>query len=93
MNRRTNEIGLRMALGADRRKVIELVLNGAFRGVVAGLLLGLPLAAGAGRLLSAQLYGVRFWDPVALGVAVVSLAVCAFCAATSPRCAQRPFHR
>src|SRR5262249_30548243 len=57
---RTNEIGLRMALGADRRNVIGLVLQGAFRRVAVGLVLGLPLAVGAGRLLSAQLYNIRF---------------------------------
>jgi putative ABC transport system permease protein len=60
------------------------VLRGAFRRVVVGLVLGLPLAIGAGRLLSAQLYGVQFWDPVALGVAAVSLAACAFLAAIIP---------
>jgi predicted permease len=81
---RTNEIGIRMALGADRGKVVEMVLHGAFRRVVVGLLLGLPLAVGAGRLLSAQLYGVQFWDPLALGVAAVSLAACAFVAALIP---------
>src|ERR1700687_1617194 len=64
---RTNEIGIRMALGADRGKVVEMVLRGAFRHVVVGLVLGIPLAVGAGRLLSAQLYGVQFWDPIALG--------------------------
>ena len=47
-------------------RVIGLVLGGAFRRVRVGLLLGLPLAVGAGYLLSAQLYGVAFWDPVAL---------------------------
>jgi hypothetical protein len=81
---RTNEIGIRMALGADRGKVIEMVLRSAFGRVVVGLLLGIPLAVVAGRLLSAPLYGVRFWDPVALGVAAVSLAACAFCAAIIP---------
>jgi predicted permease len=81
---RTNEIGLRMALGADRRKVIAMVLHGAFRRVVIGLLLGLPLAIGAGRLLSSQLYGVPIWDPLALGIAAVSLGICACCAAIIP---------
>src|SRR5262249_10817506 len=52
---RTNEIGIRMALGADRGKVVDLVLRGAFKRVVAGLVLGLPLAVGAGRLIAAQL--------------------------------------
>ena len=81
---RTNEIGLRMALGADRRNVIGMVLQGAFRRVAIGLVLGLPLAVGAGRLLAAQLYGVPFWDPLALGLAALSLAVCAACAAIIP---------
>ena len=82
--RRTNEIGIRMALGADRGKVIGIVLGGAFRRVLAGLLLGIPLAVGAGYLLSAQLYGVEFWDPAALGVAAGSLAAAAFIASIVP---------
>ena len=81
---RTNEIGIRMALGADRGNVIQLVLRGAFTRVAAGLILGLPLAVGAGRLVAAQLYGVTFWDPAALGVAAVALGVCAFIAAVIP---------
>ena len=68
---RTNEIGIRMALGADRGNVVGMVLQGAFRRVVIGLVLGLPLAVGAGYFLSAQLYGVKFWDPLALGVGAV----------------------
>lgn len=82
--RRTNEIGIRMALGADRGKVIGIVLRGAFRRVVAGLVIGLPLAVGAGYLLSAQLYGLSFWDPTALGVASVALASAAFIASIVP---------
>jgi predicted permease len=81
---RTNEIGIRMVLGADRVKVVGLVLQGAFKRVLVGLILGLPLAVGAGRLLSAQLYGVASWDPVALAMATVSLAICSFVAAIIP---------
>jgi predicted permease len=81
---RTGEMGIRMALGADRGHVIALVLGTAFRRVLVGLVLGLPLAVGAGRLISAQLYGVSFWDPFALALAVVSLAACAFVAAIIP---------
>jgi predicted permease len=81
---RTNEIGIRMALGADRPKVIQLVLSGAFKRVLVGLILGLPLAIGAGRLISAQLYGVSSWDPLALTVAAGALAICSFFAAIIP---------
>ncbi len=81
---RTNEIGIRMALGADRPRVIQLVLSGAFKRVLVGLILGLPLAIGAGRLISAQLYGVSSWDPIALTVATGALAICSFFAAIIP---------
>jgi ABC-type antimicrobial peptide transport system permease subunit len=73
-----------MALGANQRRVIGLVLGGAFRRVVAGLLLGLPFAVGAGYLLSSQLFGVKFWDPAALAIAAGSLAVAAFIASIVP---------
>ena len=81
---RTNEIGIRMALGANRARVIQLVLHGAFKRVVIGLVLGLPLAIGAGRLISAQLYGVSSWDPLALSVAACALAACALVATIIP---------
>src|ERR1700683_1894726 len=81
---RTNEIGIRMALGADRSNVIQLILRGAFKRVLIGLLLGLPLAVGAGRLISSQLYGVSSWDPLALTIAAAALAVCSFFAAIIP---------
>jgi ABC-type antimicrobial peptide transport system permease subunit len=84
VTRRTSEIGVRMALGADRGQVIGLVLGGAFRRVAIGLVLGVPVAVGAGYLLSAQLYGVAFWDPVALSVAVGALAIAAAIASVVP---------
>ena len=72
---RTNEIGIRMALGADRARVAQLVLRGAFQRVLIGLIVGVPLAVGAGRLIATQLYGVSFWDPIALGVARLARAL------------------
>jgi predicted permease len=81
---RTQEIGIRMALGADRVNVVQMVLAGASRRVLVGLILGVPLAIGAGRLISTQLYGVSSWDPVALGIAAIALAVSAFFAAVIP---------
>ena len=81
---RTNEIGIRMALGADRAKVVQLILRGAFVRVLIGLLLGLPLAVAAGRLISSELYGVSSWDPLALAAAAGALALCSFVAAIIP---------
>ncbi|MGP0072746.1 MAG: FtsX-like permease family protein [Bryobacteraceae bacterium] len=81
---RTNEIGIRMALGADRPSVVRYVLRGAFVRVAVGLLLGLPLAIGAGRLISSQLYDVSFWDPLALALAATALAICSLIAALIP---------
>ena len=81
---RTNEIGIRMALGANRANVIRLILRGAFERVLFGLLLGLPLAIGAGRLIASGLYGVTSWDPLALTVAASALALCSFVAAIIP---------
>src|SRR5580700_152587 len=66
VERRTGEIGVRMALGADRRRVIGMVLGGAFWQVGIGLALGLPAAIGAGKLMAAQLFSVDPWDPVML---------------------------
>jgi len=81
---RTNEIGIRMALGADWMKVIQLVLRGAFQRVFIGLILGIPLAIAAGHLIASQLYGVAWWDPPALTVAVGALTICSFFAAIIP---------
>ena len=81
---RTNEIGIRMALGASRTSVVRMVLRSASLRVLVGLGFGIPLAIGAGRLISAQLYGVSSWDPVALAVAAATLALSAFFAAVIP---------
>jgi ABC-type antimicrobial peptide transport system permease subunit len=81
---RTREIGIRMALGAERTKVVGLVLSGASQRVLGGLILGVPLSIGAGRLISSQLYGVSSWDPLALLIAAGALAASAFVAAIIP---------
>jgi len=82
--RRTAEIGIRMALGADRAKVVRMVLRGASYRVLSGIAAGVPLAIIAGRLLSAELYGVTSWDPLALTLAACALSACAFVAAVIP---------
>ncbi|MEO8727508.1 MAG: ABC transporter permease [Acidobacteriaceae bacterium] len=82
--RRTNEIGVRMALGANRTNVIRLVLRGAFLQIAIGLAIGIPLAIAAGRLLGSQLYQVSSWDPAALATAIALLALCALLASIIP---------
>jgi len=84
VERRTGEIGVRVALGADRGRVVTLVLAGALRQVCAGLALGLPAAVAAGKVMSGQLFGVEPWDPAMLALATLLLACAAFVAAVVP---------
>jgi predicted permease len=84
VERRTGEIGVRMALGADRSNVTRLVLRGAFVQVVVGLLIGIPIAIGCSRLIAAQLYQVKGWDPLVLGGSILALGVCALLASIIP---------
>jgi predicted permease len=82
--RRTNEIGIRMALGADRRNILGLVLRSALVQLGAGLAIGIPIALAGGRVLAGQLYSVKSYDPLILGLAAVILAACALFAASVP---------
>jgi ABC-type antimicrobial peptide transport system permease subunit len=82
--RRTSEIGLRMALGADRGKVVQLVLRGAFLQIAIGLVVGIPVALLGGRFMASQLFGVRAWDPVSMGIAIVVLSAAAALAGFIP---------
>ncbi len=84
VEQRTNEIGLRMALGADRGHVISMILRGAFWQIGLGLGLGIPLAILAGKLMKDQLYGVQPWDPVMLAGATLLLALAALVASVAP---------
>jgi predicted permease len=84
VERRTSEIGVRMALGADRGNVVRLVLRGAFRQVVIGLILGIPISIACGHLLAAQLYQVKSWDPLVLAGSVAALGFCALVASIIP---------
>lgn len=74
--RRTAEIGIRMALGANRSDVIVMVLNGAMLQVLAGLLLGLPAAFFVGHLMTGFLYGVAYYSPLAFLAATLVLSIC-----------------
>ena len=84
VERRTSEIGVRMALGADRMNVTRLVLRGAFVQVVIGLGIGIPIAIGCARLITAQLYHVKGWDPLVLMGSMLALTLCALVASIIP---------
>ena len=84
VEQRTSEIGVRMALGADRGQVIKMVLRGAFSQVGIGLALGIPLAIGAGKLMTDQLFGVKPWDPIMLTISTLLLGTAALVASVIP---------
>jgi predicted permease len=84
VERRTGEIGVRMALGASRGRVMGLVLSSAFLQIGVGLALGIPAALGAGKLMTRQLFGVKPWDPVMLTIATLLLGLAALLAAMIP---------
>jgi ABC-type antimicrobial peptide transport system permease subunit len=84
VEQRTSEIGVRMALGADRGGVVRMVLRGAFSQVGIGLALGIPAAIGAGRLMHNQLYGVKAWDPIWLALATLLLCAAGLLASVIP---------
>lgn len=82
--RRTNEIGIRMALGADRHAVIAMVLRGAMAPILLGLCIGIPVALIGGRAIASLLYGVKSYDPFIFSIAFGVLALCAAFAAFIP---------
>ncbi len=84
VEQRTSEIGVRMALGADRGSVTAMVLREAFWQVGIGLGIGIPAAIGAGYLMSSQLFGVAPWNPLLLAGATVLLGSAALVAAVIP---------
>ena len=81
---RTREIGIRMALGADRRNVVRMVMRGAFFQAGLGLAIGVPVAILGARYMADQLYGVRTYDPLSLLIAVVVLLLSATVAGFIP---------
>jgi hypothetical protein len=70
---RTREIGIRMAIGAERGQVLWLMLRQGGRLALAGVVLGALASAGVGRLLESLLYGVSGFDPLAYGAAALAL--------------------
>jgi len=84
VTRRTSEIGIRMALGAQRRNVLWLVLRETLVLVLFGVAIGLPLAFASTRLIASHLFGVTPNDPTTIAMATVLLVIVALLACYLP---------
>src|SRR6267143_55379 len=82
--RRVNEIGVRMALGADHVDIVTMVLRGALTLIALGLIIGFPLTFAVGKVLGSQLYGMNPYNPVVMLVAVLALGFSAMLASLIP---------
>jgi predicted permease len=82
--RRTKELGVRIALGAQRSSVIWLVMKEVLLLLVIGLAIGVPSAMGLGRFVSTQLYGIQSHDPWLAGTTIIVLALVAAAAGLIP---------
>jgi putative ABC transport system permease protein len=82
--RRTQEVGIRMALGARRTQVLVMVLREGMRTIGVALVIGLAVAAAATRLLSSQLFGIRAIDPLTFTTVPILLALVAIAACYLP---------
>ncbi|HLK69414.1 MAG TPA: ABC transporter permease [Bryobacteraceae bacterium] len=82
--RRTNEIGIRMALGARSGRVVWLVMREVLLLTVAGFVIGLPVAYAAAHLVESFLFGMKARDPLTLGLSVAVLTVAALAAGYGP---------
>ena len=82
--RRTNEIGIRLALGAQTRTLLWMILRESLLLLVAGLFVGVPIAVASTRILKSQLYQLSPLDPLAIGASVAVIAVMTILAAWLP---------
>jgi putative ABC transport system permease protein len=82
--RRTQEIGIRMALGANKRQVLYMVLRETLMLTASGIAVGLPITIGVASLLASMLFGIKPGDPLALAVAAFALCGVALAAGYVP---------
>ena len=82
--RRTNELGIRMALGAQRNDVLKLVLGQGAKLAIFGIAIGLGVALGATRVISKLLFGVKAADPLTFAVTALLILAVAFGASLIP---------
>jgi ABC-type antimicrobial peptide transport system permease subunit len=82
--RQTSEIGIRMALGAERPRVIAMVMRGAMIQTLLGLAIGIPVALFCVRYVKAQLYNITSVDPALLVVSIATLGLAASLAGFIP---------
>jgi ABC-type antimicrobial peptide transport system permease subunit len=81
VERRTNEIGIRVALGAGRISILRLALQGALLQMGIAPAIGIPITIAAGRAMAAQLFGMKPYDLRILLLTTTALVVAAFLAA------------
>jgi len=84
VNQRTREIGIRLALGADQKNIVSVVLREGIKLTVIGLVIGVPLAMGLTNLLPNVLYGVGRRDPATFIVIALILSAAAMLACYIP---------
>jgi ABC-type antimicrobial peptide transport system permease subunit len=84
VNSRRNEIGLRLALGAARRRVVGMVLGEVGRLTALGVVMGVACATAGTRLLTSFLFGIEATDPTTLGLSVAILTGVALAAGALP---------
>jgi putative ABC transport system permease protein len=84
VNRRTREIGVRMALGAQRERVLQMILRDGIRAVVPGILGGVVGALLLSRLMAGLLYGIEPTDPVTFAAVIVVLSLVTLAASLVP---------
>jgi predicted permease len=84
VSRRTRELGIRLALGAQRKDLLRMVLREALQQVIIGVAIGIPVALAGARLIASMLFGVKMTDPVTISVAVLVMGAIALAAGYLP---------